>query len=150
MTDRDFRAQIERAMVQLTAARADQLLDACTASRPAAAVSTPVLDDDAMPTTTAAGAPIYAGACALSDPTTGQRSRTGTVLDDTGVPFARILKLPLESAELLPGDLVQLTDSQLSRGLVGDSFVVVAEIERTYATTRKYAVRGSSWRSSSP
>ncbi|HEY1180253.1 MAG TPA: DUF6093 family protein [Phytomonospora sp.] len=149
MTDRDFRGQIEAAMARLTAARADQLLDSCIATGPAAETSTPVLDDDGMPVA-GAGTPVYTGACAVSDPTSGQRSRTGTVVDDSGVPYARILKLPLESPELQPGDVVQLTDSPLSPGLVGDVFVVVAEIERSYATCRKYGVRGSSWRSSSP
>jgi hypothetical protein len=125
----------------LIAAREQQMQDEGFATRPG--TSSSVLDDDAMPTT-GAGATVYSGKCTVSDPTTGQRSRTGTVVDQAGVPYARILKLPLDSPQLLPGDVWEMTASRFAPGLVGDRFVVVAEIERSYATCRKYGVRGSS------
>lgn len=132
----------------LIAAREAQMQDACTITRPAVSGAT-VLDDDGMPTAVD-GDDVYTGKCTVSDPTTGQRGRSGTVLDEAGVPYARILKVPNDSAGLEPGDVVTITGSRFSPGLVGDVFLVAAEIERSYATCRKYAVRGSSWRSSSP
>lgn len=129
----------------LIAAREAQMQDEGFATRPAAGA--PVLDDNGMPTPVD-GDEIYAGKCTVSDPSSGQRGRTGTTLDEAGVPNARILKVPNDSPGLLPGDVWEVTASRFSPGLVGDRFVVVAEQERSYATCRRYLLRGSSWLSS--
>ena len=137
--------QIAAAMAQLVQAREDLMVDECTVTRSGTVGQTPQLDPDTLQPTTPAGAPIYAGPCTVADPSQGQRGRTGTLLDEAGVPSARILKLPNDSAGLLPGDVVEVTGSAFSPGLVGDRFVIVGEDERSYATFRRYVLRGSSW-----
>ena len=126
MTDRDFRAEIERAYARLTGARTDQMVDTCTVTRPGV------------------GDPVYEGPCTFSNPTSTSLIGVRTTVDESGVPNQRVLKVP-HTADLLAGDVVECTSSLLSPGLVGDEFVIVGEDERSYATCRRFQVRGSSW-----
>lgn len=136
--------QYAAAMAQLIAARTAQMLDTGTAVRPADVGQTPVLDADGN-ATEAAGATVYAGPCTVSDPTMAQRgARTSN--DQSGVPDERVLKVP-HAAELRPGDLFTVNTSAFSPDMVGDVFLVVGELEKSYATSRRYRIRGSSWRS---
>jgi hypothetical protein len=135
--------QYAAAMQQLTAARTGQMLDTGIAVRPASAGQTPTLDADGK-VTAAAGEPVYDGPCTVSDPADATLAGR-TTNDQSGVPTQRQLKLPIDSAALLPGDLFTVTASRFSPGLVGDVFVVVGEDERSFATYRRYRVRGSSW-----
>lgn len=127
----------------LIAVRRVLMQDACTISRPAAGGDTPVLDGDGRPVPVA-GSQVYAGPCVISDPTASQSAALGAPTDQAGVPNARVLKLPVDSAEVRPGDLVTVTASRFSPGLVGDRFLVHSEQERSYATSRRYTLRGSS------
>lgn len=131
---------IAAGMATLAAMREQQMVDACRVVRPGEASQTPTLDADGNVVTTAA-APVYEGACTISTPSD---SSPATVSEQSGVPNTRVLKVPHRAA-LRPGDLLTITDSTYSPGLVGDVFTVVGEEERSYATFRKYAVRGSSW-----
>ncbi len=130
------------AMAQLTAARTAQMLDACSVTRATDPGPTPDLDADGNPTA-ADPQTVYEGRCTVSDPTDAQRSAR-TSNDDAGVPNERVLKVP-HTAALRPGDVVTVTASAFSPGLVGDRFVVAGEHEKSYATSRRYAIRGSSW-----
>lgn len=133
-------------MVALTAARTEQLVDECTVTRVADPGPTPDLAaDGTVPTATPES--VYSGPCAVSDPTSAQSARQGTPADDAGVPSARVLKVP-HTADLRPGDLLTVTASAASASLVGDTFIVGAEEERSFATYRRYLLRGSSWQSS--
>lgn len=137
------RTQIRAAMAQLIARRGDLMLDECTVTRPETVEQTPVLDADGnvadLPDPT-----VYAGRCTVADPRSALQANR-TVSDESGAPNQRVLRLPSDSAGLRPGDVVEVTASLVSPGLVGDRFVVVGEEERTYATYRRYQVRGSSW-----
>ena len=83
----------------------------------------------------------------LSDPTTpAQQGRTSN--DESGVPNQRVLKLG-HDADLRPGDIATCVSARWSPGLVGDTFVVMAEEERSVALYRRYLVRGSSWQAQS-
>ena len=130
------------AMRQLTAARTAQMLDACLVTRGADLGQTPELDADGNVVETPPET-VYDGRCTISDPTAAQRSQR-TSNDEAGAPNERVLKVP-HDAELRPDDLVTVTASAFSPGLVGDVFVVVGEHEKSYATSRRYAIRGSSW-----
>jgi hypothetical protein len=135
--------QLQRAMAQLTAARHEQMLDACTVTRPGELSQTPELDADGNVIGGAADPTVYAGRCTISDPTTALLGgRTSD--DEAGVPNQRIAKLP-HDADLRPGDLLTVTAAAFSPGMVGDAFVIVGEEERSYATYRRYLLRGSSW-----
>lgn len=137
-------SQYAAAMAQLTAARTGQMLDSGTAVRPAELGQTPVLDDDGNPVVPE-GEPVYSGPCTISDPTMAQRGdRTSD--DQSGVPDERLLKVP-HTADLRPGDLFTVNTAAFSPGIVGDVFLVVGELEKSYATSRRYRIRGSSWRS---
>jgi hypothetical protein len=137
-----FRGQAEAAMAQLTAARTDQMVDACLVARPADPGQTPELDADGN-VVPLAPETVYDGPCTISDPTSAQLSgRTSN--DQAGVPAQRYLKVP-HAADLRPGDQLTVTAATFSPGLVGDSFVVQGEEERSYATYRRYLLRGSSW-----
>ena len=130
-------------MARLTAAREQQMLDACTATRPAAGGQTPELDPDTGMPGEATAPTVYSGPCTISDP--GQLGPgQGTVDDQSAVPSVRVLQTP-HRADLHPGDLVRIDTPAFSPGLVGDECVVLGEDERSYATERRYRVRGSSW-----
>jgi hypothetical protein len=134
--------QLQQAMAALTAAREEQMLDGCLVTRGPDPGQTPELDTDgnvvAAPPVT-----VYDGPCTLFDPRGAQRAGR-TVTDEAGVPNTRAVKLP-HSADLRPGDLLTVTRAEFSPGLVGDVFVVLGEEERSYATHRRYLLRGSSW-----
>lgn len=137
--------QIEAAMRQLIATREDLMIDECTITRAQAVEQTPELDADGN----AANAPasdVYSGRCTFADPSAA-RLAGQTVTDESGVPSAPVLRVP-HAAALNPGDVVTCTASLVSPGLVGDRFVVLAEQERSYATYRRYSLRGSSWQES--
>lgn len=130
------------AMAELTAARAGQMLDRCVVTRGLDPGQTPELDanGDVVPT---APTTVWDGPCTIADPTSAQLAgRTSN--DQAGVPNTRTLRVP-HDADLRPGDLLTVTDAAFSPGLVGDTFTVLGEEERTYATHRRYALRGSSW-----
>lgn len=136
-------AQLHQAMAMLTAARHEQMVDECTVTRPGETGQTPELDDDGNVVGGMAGPTVYDGVCTISDPTTALLGgRTSD--DESGVPNQRIAKLP-HDADLRPGDLLTVTVAAFSPGMVGDSFVIVGEEERSYATYRRYLLRGSSW-----
>jgi len=130
-------------MLRAIAAREDQMLDACTVARPGDAKATPGLDPDTGMPAQVDPPTVYDGPCTLSDPGQVQPGR-GTVNDGSTVPNVRVLKVPHRAA-LQPGDLVRLTACSFSPGLAGDMFLVLGEEERSYATCRRYQVRGSSW-----
>jgi hypothetical protein len=136
------RAQLAAAMTQLTAARTEQMVDTCFVERPADPGQTPELDADGNvivpPPET-----VYDGPCTISDPSSAQISGR-TVTDEAGVPSTRWLKVP-HAADLRPGDQLTVTASAFSPGLVGDTFTVLGEEERSYATYRRFQLRGSSW-----
>lgn len=136
--------QYAAAMQQLTAARTAQMLDAGVATRPTDPGQTPDLDADGN----VAGPPereVYAGPGIVADPSSGQKAPQGSVNDQGGVPNARVLRLPVDSPDLRPGDTWTVTTSMASPSLVGDQFVVVGEEERSFATYRRYLLKGSSW-----
>lgn len=140
------RTQIAAAMAQLIAAREERMVDECTVTRPGEHTATPDLDPDTgMPLTTPDAPEVYAGPCTVADPSSALQGHR-TVNDEAGVPNQRILRVP-HRADLQPGDLVTVTASLVSPGLVGSTFIVAGEEERTYATYRRYMVRGSSWES---
>lgn len=134
--------QLQQAMAQLTAARYEQMVDTCRVTRPADVGQTPDLDADGNVT-----APddevVYEGRCTVSDPTTALLGGR-TADDEAGVPNQRIAKLP-HDASLRPGDVFEVTHAEFSPGMAGDRFEVLGEDERTYATYRRYRMRGSSW-----
>lgn len=143
----DLGGQIAAAMQQLTATRTDLLTAEATVTRPAAAEQTPELDPDTGLPVADDAATVYEDMpCAVSDPSSALVGNR-TVNDEAGVPNRRILKTP-HAFTLQPGDLVTMTLSPFSPGLVGDTFTVVGEEERSYATYRRYVIRGSSWLSS--
>jgi hypothetical protein len=138
----DPRARYTAAMARLTSAREEQMLDAGRAVRPADLSQTPTLDADGNPTAPD-GAVVFEGPCTISHPASAQiNGRTSN--DASGTPNARVLKVP-HRADLRPGDVFTVTASAFSPGLVGDDFVVLGEEERSYATHRRYLLRGSSW-----
>ncbi|WP_232806949.1 DUF6093 family protein [Geodermatophilus chilensis] len=134
--------QLQQAMAALTAARGEQMVDGCFVTRGPDPGQTPELDAAgnvvATPPVT-----VYDGPCTLFDPR-GAQLAGRTANDQAGVPNMRGVKLP-HSADLRPGDLLTVTAAAFSPGLVGDVFVVLGEEERTYATHRRYLLRGSSW-----
>lgn len=138
-----FRGQLAQAMAQLTATRADLLVDEGTVSRPADVEQTPELDEDGNPVAVDATVVYASVPCVISDPSSALVGNR-TVNDQAGVPNRRILKTGHEHT-LLPGDLFTVTVAPFSPGLVGDVFTVVGEEERSYATYRRYVLRGSSW-----
>ncbi|MCZ2837141.1 DUF6093 family protein [Modestobacter sp. VKM Ac-2985] len=129
-------------MAVLTAEVERQMADWCTVTRPADLPPTPVLDSDGYVPAVPAAA-VYDGPCTIADPSQALLSNR-TIDDQSGVPNQRTVKLPHRAA-LRPGDLVTVTAAAFSPGLVGDVFVVLGEEERTYATYRRYLLRGSSW-----
>lgn len=141
----DLAAQYAQGMAQLTAARLGQMADTCTVTRPAVAEQTPVLDANGNPTA-GAGAQVYAGPCTLARFRSGgtRASASPTTNDDAALPELRTLKVP-HTAALHSGDLLHMTACAYSPGLVGQTFVVLHEDPRTYATFRSFTVRGSSW-----
>lgn len=134
--------QIAAAMQQLIACREDLMVDECTVTRPAPVGQTPDLDADGN-VPDADDTEVYAGPCTVADPSSALRG-TRTVTDEAGAPNNRVLRVP-HRADLQSGDLVTVTASAVSPGLVGDVFVVVGEDERSYGTYRRYVLRGSSW-----
>ena len=141
----DARTQIAAAMQQLIATRTDLMIDECTVTRAASQPQTPQLDADGNVTAGDAAPPVYQGRCTFADPSAA-RLAGQTTTDEAGVPSAPVLRVP-HAADLRPGDVVTCTASAVSPGLVGDVFVVIGEQERTYATYRRFALRGSSWES---
>jgi hypothetical protein len=136
-------SQIAAAMQQLIATRMDLMVDECVVTRAIPTDPTAPLDPGTGLPTAQAPSEVYTGPCTIAAPKDApQRGRT--VQDDSGVPNERVLRVP-HVADLRPGDLVTVTASAFSPGLVGDRFVVVAEEERTYATYRRFIIRGSSW-----
>lgn len=126
----------------LAARRARLLPDVWKAVRPAAQDQTPVLDGDGNVVQPDAPA-IFEGPGMMSSPTaTAQNARTTS--DESGVPNERVLKLG-QDADLRPGDVVTCLSARWSPSLVGDTFVVVREEERSLALYRRFIVRGSSW-----
>lgn len=129
--------------LQALAARRQRLLpDVWRAFRPGAQDQTPVLDDngDVVPGT---AEPVFEGPGMMSSPTaTAQNALTTT--DQAGVPNERVLKLG-QDADLHPGDIVTCVSARWSPSLVGDTFVVIREEERSVALYRRFIVRGSSW-----
>lgn len=142
----DYATAIAAAMQQLIAVREDLMVDECTVTRPAAQEQTPQLDPDTGNPVVPTGTQVYEGPCTVADPSSALVGNR-TVNDQAGVPNRRILRVP-HRADLLPGDVVEVTLSTSSPGLVGDTFTVVGEEERSYATYRRYVLRGSSWLSS--
>jgi hypothetical protein len=130
------------AMAVLTAERERQMVDAGRATRPAKVGQTPTLDADGN-VVTPPGTTPYEGPCTVSDPTTALLGGR-TTNDESGVPNQRVLKVP-HVADLRAGDLFKVTASAFSPSLVGDVFLVVGEEERSYATHRRFLLRGSSW-----
>lgn len=130
------------AMAALTAARTEQMCSTCLVVRPADPGQEPELDADnnLVP---APDVTVYDGPCTVADPTSTQITGR-TTNDESGVPYTRTLRVPHE-ADLRPGDLVTVTADPYSPGLVGDRFTVLGEEKRTFATHRRYALRGSSW-----
>jgi hypothetical protein len=106
---------------------------------------TPELDDDADVVDPADASEVYAGPCTISDPTSAQISGR-TTDEESGIPNTRSLKVP-HRADLRPGDLVTIASSAFSPGLVDEVFLVLGEEERSFATHRRYVLRGSSWES---
>jgi hypothetical protein len=134
---------IAAAMAQLIKVREDLMVDECTVTRaPRPAQSAPLDPATGLPTQPVSEL-VYTGSCTLADPKDAPQGGR-TVQDDSGVPNERVLRVPHRAA-LRPGDLVTVTASLSSPGLVGDRFVVVGEEERSYATYRRFIVRGSSW-----
>jgi hypothetical protein len=134
--------QLQHAMAALTAARVEQMVDGCLVTRGPDPGQTPELDADGNVVATAP-VTVYDGPCTISDPSSAQISGR-SANDEAGVPNTRAVKLP-HSADLRPGDLLTVTRAEFSPGLVGDVFVVLGEEERSYATYRRYLLRGSSW-----
>lgn len=128
------------AMEQLIAIRQDLMIDECTVERPADLPQTPVLDADGN-VVTPAPTTVYVGRCTIADPSSTLQGYR-TVNDDAGVPNQRVLRVP-HAADLRPGDLLTVTASAVSPGLIGDVFTVAGEDERSYATYRNYRLRGS-------
>lgn len=142
----DPRGQIAAAMAQLIAVREDLMVDECTVTRPADQAATPDLDPaTGMPLAGPDDPEVYAGPCTIADPSSALQGHR-TVNDEAGVPNQRILRVPHRAA-LQPGDLVTITTSAVSPGLVGSVFSVAGEEERSYATYRRFVLRGSSWES---
>lgn len=141
----DLPAQIRAGMATLIAARTATMLDTCTATRSGSG-QTPVLDADGS-VTTPNSTVVYTGPCTFVDPKMPPRRMGGgglVVNDEAGSPEQRQLRVP-HTANLSTGDLVTVTSSAFSPGLVGDRFLVVREDERSYATYRAYILRGSAW-----
>lgn len=133
---------LTQAMAALTAERTRQMVDACAITRPGEVPQTPELDADGNVIAPAAPQ-VYAGRCTIATPRTADRG-SRTVTDESGVPNLRLLRVP-HDVTLQPGDLVEVTASAFSPGLIGDVFLVLGEEERSYATHRRYQLRGSSW-----
>lgn len=140
------RTQIAAAMAELVAVREELMVDECTVTRPGAQPATPDLDPaTGQPVAAPAGPPVYEGPCTIADPSSALQGHR-TIDDQAGVPNQRILRVP-HRADLQPGDLVTVTACLVSPGLVGSVFTVAGEEERSYATYRRYVLRGSSWES---
>ncbi len=136
--------QVVAALTELIRVRETLMVDACTVTRPGAQPSTPDLDPaTGMPLADPADPEVYAGPCTVADPSSALQGHR-TVNDDAGVPNQRVLRVPHRAA-LLPGDVVTVTACAVAPGLVGSVFTVAGENERTFATFRKYVLRGSSW-----
>lgn len=139
-------------MAALTAARAAQMVDTCTISRPTAPVQTPVLDADGNAPATP-GAQVYDGPCLIGNARVqrGMRVSIKPNANDLDVALSiRGLKLPADAADLRPGDLVTVTASAFTPSLVGERLEVLREDMRTYSTYRSYELKGSSWLSPPP
>jgi hypothetical protein len=146
VADDFLRGQIAAAMAQLIAVREDLMVDEGTVTRPAAQEQTPVLDGNGMPVGGAAVTVYTEMPCTVADPSSALVANR-TVTDQAGVPNRRTLRTP-HRFTLLPGDLFTVTAASISPGLVGDTFLVIGEEERSYGTYRRYVLRGSSWLSS--
>lgn len=134
---------IATAMAQLIAVREDLMVDECTVTRATQADPTaPLAPATGLPATPSSQ-DVYAGPCAIADPKDAPQGGR-TVQDDSGVPNERVVRLP-HGGDLRPGDLMTVTASLSSPGLAGDRFVVIGEEERSFATYRRYIVKGSSW-----
>jgi hypothetical protein len=136
-------SQIAAAMQQLISARMDLMVDECVVTRAPRPDPTAPLDPTTGLPTVRPRSEVYAGPCTIADPKDAPQGGR-TVQDDSGVPNERVLRVP-HVADLRPGDLVTVTASAFSPGLVGDRFIVDTEEERTYATYRRFVIRGSSW-----
>jgi hypothetical protein len=133
-------------LAALAARRAQHLPDVWRVVRPAEQQSTPELDASGN-VIAVEGTQVHEGPGMMSDPTTpAQQGRTSN--DEAGVPNQRVLKLG-HDADLRPGDIATCVSARWSPGLVGDTFVVMAEEERSVALYRRYLVRGSSWQAQS-
>jgi hypothetical protein len=129
-------------LASLGARRAQHLPDVWRVVRPAAQQQTPELDADGK---VIAPDPelVHEGPGMMSDPSSAILEGL-TSNDEAGVPNRRVLKLG-HDADLRPGDIATCVSARWSPSLVGDSFVIMAEEERSVALYRRYLVRGSSW-----
>jgi hypothetical protein len=135
--------RIAAAMARLIGVREELMVDEGTITRPGDLGPTPELDPDTGLPVNPAAEPVYTGMpCTISDPSSALVGNR-TVVDDGGVPNRRILKTP-HRYDLRPGDLLTVTLASVSPGLVGDVFTIVGEEERSYATYRRFVIRGAS------
>lgn len=133
---------ITAAVASASAHRTRTMLDAGRVERAGEVGQTPELDENGdviQPPPVV----VYEGRCTIADPSDAQRAQTTN--DQSGIPNSRVLRLPVDSPALRPGDLFTVTASRFAPSLVGDSFVVQGEEERSYGTYRRYMLRGSSW-----
>lgn len=129
-------------MTALIAARTDQMVDACVADRPADPGQTPELDAEGN-VVPVAPERVYDGPCSFGQLQDAELNAQ-TSDEQSGVPVRNTLRVP-HGAGLRPGDVVTATAALFSPSLVGDVFVVVRQSEKTYATSERYFLRGSSW-----
>lgn len=130
------------AMAQAIALRESLMVDTCRVTRDTGE-STEDADGNVIP---ADPTVVYEGRCTIADPSTAiLAGRTSN--DQAGVPDQRVLRVP-HTAALDDGDRLTVTAAAVSPGLIGEVFVVVGdEDHRSYATYRRYRLRGSSWES---
>lgn len=131
-----------RGLATLVAWRERRMVDVCRAVTDPDPQHTPELDGNGMPLPGTGGGVVYEGRCQVAQPSGGVRG--AQVLDDRGVPVSRLLLLPASSPTLAPGTVVKLLAAPHAPGLVGETLIVAAEDERSWASHRRYRVRGRS------
>lgn len=129
-------------MAALIRQREAEMVDACVIDRPTDPGQTPELDADGN-VVPVAPERLYDGPCSFGKLQDAEL-QAETTDEQSGVPVRNVLRVP-HGTGLRPGDLVTATAAAFSPSLVGDRFVIVRQSEKTYATSERYFLRGSSW-----
>ncbi len=114
------------------------MLDACTITRGG---GEPTFNPTTGAYTTPAGSTIYTGVCEvqISD---GLNARTSEAGGQVVTERRVTVKVPISVVGVEVDDIVTITASALDADLVGQTFRVLAEFAKSFATARRLQVEG--------